>query len=234
MSYIIETKDIGKSIKGIPILENVSLHVPAQQVYGLLGPNGAGKSSLLKIITGAWHATVGKMMFHGQPWSINAAKRIGSMIEGPAIYPNLTAEENLAVYCHLFQLPLTRIPAVLDRVDLTKTGKKIVRQYSMGMKQRLGIALALIGSPEVLILDEPTNGLDPVGIQALREMLRALPSKGVTVLVSSHILAEIHAVSDNIGMMCNGQLVYEGPNTTTAQDLEHLFMGRIGHETVRR
>lgn len=232
MMDMITMNGINKSIKGTAILTDVSLHVPECQVYGLLGPNGAGKSSLLKIMTGAWHADSGAVLFREEPWSQQAGKQIGSMIEGAAVYPNLSATENLDVVCRLFGYPAERIPDVLQQVGLMETGKKPVKQFSMGMKQRLGIAVALIGEPSLLILDEPTNGLDPVGIQELRDMLRTLPTHGVTVLVSSHILSEIHAVSDKIGILCNGKLVYEGDNTASAQELERLFMTRIGHGEV--
>ncbi|WP_165044080.1 lantibiotic protection ABC transporter ATP-binding protein [Adlercreutzia sp. ZJ138] len=204
-------------------VQGVSLHVPEGVVYGLLGPNGAGKSTTLKMIAGMLHPTSGTIIFDGHPWQRADLYRIGALIENPPLYPNLTARENLRVRTMMLGIPEARIDDVLRMVDLTDTGSKRTAQFSMGMKQRLGIALALLGQPKLLILDEPTNGLDPMGVEDIRHLIRALPERGISVIVSSHILAEVSHVADKVGIITEGKLAFEGllaPGT----DLEHLFM----------
>ncbi|MCD0110561.1 ATP-binding cassette domain-containing protein, partial [Streptococcus agalactiae] len=156
---------------------------------GLLGPNGAGKSTTLKMITGMIHKTSGQICFEGHEWSREDLSDIGALIEMPALYENLSARENLKARTLLLGLPDSRIDEVLEIVSLKDTGKKKSGQFSLGMKQRLGIAIALLNNPKLLILDEPTNGLDPLGIQELRDLIRSFPEKGITVILSSHILA---------------------------------------------
>lgn len=226
-NYLIETKSISKKFGKECVLDQISIHVKENSVYGLLGPNGAGKSTLLKMLTGVLKPTKGEIFFAGVPWKREHLKSMGSLIEGPAIYENLTAFENLEVLTLLLDLPKARIYEVLQVVGLTKTGKKTVKHFSLGMKQRLGIGMALLNQPKVLFLDEPTNGLDPLGIQELREMIRTFPDKGITVILSSHILTEVQQVADDIGIISNGQLGYEGPNDQTSQNLEDLFMNIV-------
>lgn len=223
-NYMIETKNVSKKFGKETALDQVSIHVRENSVYGLLGPNGAGKSTLLKMITGVLKPTNGEIFFVGNHWKRDDLKYIGSLIEGPAIYENLTAYENLEVLTLLLEIPKIRIHEILQIVGLAKTGKKTAKHFSLGMKQRLGIGMALINQPKVLILDEPTNGLDPLGIQELREMIRTLPEKGITVILSSHILTEVQQVADDLGIISNGHLGYEGPNDQTGESLEELFM----------
>ncbi|PRR78040.1 putative ABC transporter ATP-binding protein YxlF [Clostridium liquoris] len=222
-SYILQTKDLCKDFKKQPAVNNISLSIMENSIYGLLGPNGAGKSTTLKMITGMLHPTSGKIIFEGHPWSRKDLTDIGALIEAPPLYENLTAMENLKVRTLLLGLPDGRMDQVLKIVDLTNTGKKCAGQFSMGMKQRLGIAMALLNHPKLLILDEPTNGLDPIGIQDLRGLIRSFPEQGITVILSSHILSEVELIADHIGIISNGILGYEA-KINPGEDLESLFM----------
>lgn len=222
-SYILQTKDLCKDFKKQRAVNGISLSIPKNSVYGLLGPNGAGKSTTLKMITGLLRPTSGEISFEGHQWSRNDLAHIGALIEAPPLYENLTARENLKVRTLLLGLPDIRIDAVLKIVDLTNTGKKCAGQFSMGMKQRLGIAIALLNHPKLLILDEPTNGLDPIGIQDLRALIRSFPAQGITVILSSHILSEVELIADHIGIISNGVLGYEA-QINHGEDLESLFM----------
>ncbi len=223
MSIILETKGLTKKYKNGIALDNVSIQVEKGTVYGLLGPNGAGKSTLLKIITRAIPKSSGEVMFEHHLLDSDDVKKIGAIIEHPAIYPNLTAYENLEVITTLLNIDRKKIDEVLSMVSLTNTGKKLAKEFSLGMKQRLGIAMALINSPLLLILDEPTNGLDPVGIQELRELIKMLSGHGITIILSSHILSEVGQIADKIGILNKGRLCYEGQNTDSSK-LEDLFM----------
>ena len=226
MNMILETSNLCKKFKGQTAVDNVSLHIKENTVYGLLGPNGAGKSTTLKMITGILKPTFGTIVFNGQSWTRNALNQIGALIEMPPLYENLTAYENLKVRALLLGLSDERISEVLRIVRLTDTGKKRAGQFSLGMKQRLGIAIALLNNPKLLILDEPTNGLDPVGIEELRELIRSFPSKGITVILSSHILSEVQQIADHIGIISNGVLGYEG-ELQANENLEQLFMNVV-------
>lgn len=223
MDMILKTTDLRKNFKGQMAVNNVSLHIKRNSVYGLLGPNGAGKSTTLKMITGILKPTSGTILFDGQPWKRDALNQIGALIEMPPLYENLTAYENLKVRTTLLGLADTRIKEVLKIVRLTDTGKKRAGQFSLGMKQRLGIAFALLNNPKLLILDEPTNGLDPVGIEELRELIRSFPAKGITVILSSHILSEVQQAADHVGIIAGGVLGYEG-ELHPGENLEQLFM----------
>ena len=204
-------------------VNKVSLNIPRNSVYGLLGPNGAGKSTTLKMLTGILKPTSGMVTLNGRPWNRKALNEIGALIEMPPLYENLTARENLKVRTTLLGLPDNRMDEVLEVVRLTGTGKKRAGQFSLGMKQRLGIASALLNHPKLLILDEPTNGLDPIGMEELRELIRSFSGKGMTVILSSHILSEVQQVADHIGIIAQGVLGYEG-QLRNGQDLEQLFM----------
>ncbi len=232
MNMILETSNLCKKFKGQTAVDNISLHIEENTVYGLLGPNGAGKSTTLKMITGLLKPTSGAIEFDGQSWTRNALKQIGALIETPPLYENLTAYENLKVRALLLGLSDERISEVLQIVRLTNTGKKRAGQFSLGMKQRLGIAIALLNNPKLLILDEPTNGLDPVGIEELRELIGSFPSKGITVILSSHILSEVQQLADHIGIISNGVLGYEG-ELQAHQNLEQLFMDVIKNNCKR-
>ena len=221
--YILETQNLCKKFGRQQAVKNMSLSVQENSVYGLLGPNGAGKSTTLKVITGMIHKTSGEILFEGHPWSRNDLNNIGALIESPPLYENLTARENLKVRTLLLGLPDSRIDEVLQTVDLANTGKKRSGHFSMGMKQRLGIAIALLNHPKLLILDEPTNGLDPIGIQDLRKLIRAFPGEGITVILSSHILSEVELIADHIGIIAGGALGYQA-KINPGEDLESLFM----------
>lgn len=220
--YILEVKGLTKKFKSQTAVNNISLSIRKNSVYGLLGPNGAGKSTILKMITGMMKPSSGEILFENHSWTREDLKDIGALIENPAIYPNLTAMENLKVACTLYGLSKERAEEVLDIIDLRKSGKKKVKNFSMGMKQRLGVGIAIINNPKLLILDEPTNGLDPIGIEELRELIRSFPSKGITVILSSHILSEVAQVADEIGIISNGIIGYNG-KIKREDDLEKLF-----------
>ncbi|MFC0298609.1 lantibiotic protection ABC transporter ATP-binding protein [Geobacillus jurassicus] len=221
--YALETYELSKAFGKQLAVDNVSMRVKKQTIYGLLGPNGAGKSTILKMLTGLLRPTKGEIMINGHPWSRKDLKDIGALIESPALYGNLTAYENLLVYAKLLNLPNSRIEEVLKIVGLENTGKKKVSQFSLGMKQRLGIAKALLNSPKLLILDEPTNGLDPLGIQDLRTLIQSFCENGMTIILSSHILSEVKQLADYIGIIQNGALKYEG-KISENEDLEKLFI----------
>ena len=223
MKYMIQTKNLNNSYKKQEVNKDISLLVPKNSIYGLLGPNGAGKSTLLKMLTGMINPTSGEIIYKEKPWSRNDLLEIGSLIEQSPIYENLTARENLKVRTLLYNLPDSRIEDVLEIVNLTNTGNKKAGKFSMGMKQRLGIAIALLNNPKLLILDEPTNGLDPIGIGDLRELIKSFPKKGITVIISSHILSEVEQIADYIGIIANGQLWYQ-EKVQEDIDLEKLFL----------
>lgn len=228
MDLILKTTDLSKSFKGQTAVNKVSLHIPRNSVYGLLGPNGAGKSTALKMITGILKPTSGSVEFDGHPWQRKNLAQMGALIEMPPLYENLTAYENLKVRTTLLGLEDKRIEEVLQIVRLTNIGKKKAGQFSLGMKQRLGIAIALVNHPKLLILDEPTNGLDPVGMEELRELIRSFPEKGITVILSSHILSEVQQIADHIGIIAGGVLGYEG-KLQNGENLEQLFMDVVKH-----
>ena len=233
MDFILKTTDLCKNFKGQMAVDHVSLNIRRNSIYGLLGPNGAGKSTTLKMITGILKPTSGSIEFDGHPWQRGDLTQIGALIETPPLYENLTAYENLKVRTTMLGLPDKRIDEVLHIVRLTDTGKKRAGQFSLGMKQRLGIAIALLNNPQLLILDEPTNGLDPVGIEELRELIRSFPEKGITVILSSHILSEVQQIADHVGIIANGVLGYEN-ELRTGENLEQLFMDvvKCNHKEV--
>ena len=220
---IMVVENLSKEFKGRKVLQGITMNIPGNCVYGLLGPNGAGKSTLLKTMTGLLRPTSGEIHFRGHNWSRKDLEEIGALIETPPVYENLTAWENLKIRALLLGVGDERIQEVLDLMDIADTGKKRVGAFSLGMKQRLGIALALLNNPKLLILDEPINGLDPLGIQELRELIRSFPQRGITVIISSHILSEIQQMADYIGIISNGKLGFEG-KVEEREDLEALFM----------
>lgn len=224
--YILETKELTKKFGRQKAVANLSLQIEKNSVYGLLGPNGAGKSTTLKMITGMLHKTSGEILFEDKPWSRADLEKIGALIEMPPLYDNLIAWENLKVRTLLLGLPDSRIKEVLEIVDLKNTGKKKSGQFSIGMKQRLGIAIALLNHPRLLILDEPANGLDPLGIQELRDLIKSFPEQGITVILSSHILAEVEQIADHIGIIDNGRLEYQNA-INHQENLEELFMNVV-------
>lgn len=211
---IIETHHLSKKYGSVLRVSDLSLRVPEGCIYGFLGPNGAGKSTTLKMILGLVRPTGGDISVFGLPMSsrrrLRILKQVGSLIESPSYYGHLTGEENLRIVQTMRGVPAQHIQEVLEIVRLADQKNKRVAHYSLGMKQRLGLAAALLGYPKLLILDEPTNGLDPAGIQEMRELIKALPARfGMTVLVSSHLLSEIDQMADQVGIIREGELVFQ-------------------------
>lgn len=218
MQTVIETKALCKQYGPHTAVDHVELHVPQGCVYGFIGPNGAGKSTTMKMLLGLIHPTAGRVRLLGQELTeksrLPLLRQTGSLIESPAGYLHLTAQENLEIVADLKGVPHKDIGRVLDIVHLTQDRNRRVGQYSLGMKQRLGIAMALLGSPKLLILDEPTNGLDPAGIQEMRALIRNMPAAtGATVLISSHLLGEMEQVVEQVGIIDHGHILFEGPLT---------------------
>lgn len=212
--FIIETKHLTKQYGAQKNVADLNIHVKKGRIYGLLGRNGAGKSTTMKMLLGLAEPTAGEILLWGKPLRGNEKKvlpRIGSMIESPGFYPNLTGTENLRIFAMLRGVPNTHaIQDALALVGLPYQDKKLFSQYSLGMKQRLAIALAVMHDPELLILDEPINGLDPIGIAEVRTFIRELCDKrGKTILLSSHILSEIALLADDIGIIDQGVLLEE-------------------------
>lgn len=218
MQTVIETKALCKQYGPHTAVDHVELHVPQGCVYGFIGPNGAGKSTTMKMLLGLIHPTAGRVRLLGQELTeksrLPLLRQTGSLIESPAGYLHLTAQENLEIVADLKGVPHKDIGRVLDIVHLTQDRSRRVGQYSLGMKQRLGIAMALLGSPKLLILDEPTNGLDPAGIQEMRSLIRNMPAAtGATVLISSHLLGEMEQMVEQVGIIDHGHILFEGPLT---------------------
>ena len=218
MQTVIETKALCKQYGPHTAVDHVELHVPQGCVYGFIGPNGAGKSTTMKMLLGLIHPTAGRVRLLGQELTeksrLPLLRQTGSLIESPAGYLHLTAQENLEIVADLKGVPHKDIGRVLDIVHLTQDRNRRVGQYSLGMKQRLGIAMALLGSPKLLILDEPTNGLDPAGIQVMRALIRNMPAAtGATVMISSHLLGEIEQMVEQVGIIDHGHILFEGPLT---------------------
>ena len=218
MQTVIETKALCKQYGPHTAVDHVELHVPQGCVYGFIGPNGAGKSTTMKMLLGLIHPTAGRVRLLGQELTeksrLPLLRQTGSLIESPAGYLHLTAQENLEIVADLKDVPHKDIARVLDIVHLTQDRNRRVGQYSLGMKQRLGIAMALLGSPKLLILDEPTNGLDPAGIQEMRALIRNMPAAtGATVLISSHLLGEMEQMVEQVGIIDHGHILFEGPLT---------------------
>lgn len=211
---MIETQNLTKSYAGFMAVSNINLHVPKGSVYGFLGPNGAGKSTTMKMFLGLTKPTIGSFTIDGKTYPAARTailKEVGSFIESPAFYGNLSGEENLEIIRKILGLPRSSVSEALDLVGLTPFKNRLAKKYSLGMKQRLGLASALIGRPPILILDEPTNGLDPVGIHEIRALIRSLPKKyDCTVLVSSHLLSEVELMADTVGILNHGRLLFEG------------------------
>ncbi|MBA2255251.1 MAG: ABC transporter ATP-binding protein [Chloroflexi bacterium] len=225
----IATRGLVKRYGAQPALQGLDMNVPTGAVYGFLGPNGAGKTTLMRILVGLLRPDAGEVRLLGEPFHRGDRRRlfgVGSLIEQPAFYPYLSGRDNLRVFAAAGPYtPTTRIDEVLEYVGLRDRARSKVKTYSLGMKQRLGIAVALVSDPQLLLLDEPGNGLDPAGIVAMRELLRFLTAQGKTVLVSSHILPEVQQLADVVGIVDRGRLVREGP-------LERL-LGESAHVRIR-
>ena len=217
----ITTKNIRKTIGDATIIPDLSLSVPTGSIYGFLGPNGAGKTTTIRLILGLIRPTDGSIKIDGQrltPDTRDVLAHIGSLVEGPALYQHLNGTDNLRVAALVRGIPEKRIAEVLDIVGLSGAADKLVGQYSLGMKQRLGIAIAILHKPTLLILDEPTNGLDPSGIKDLRELIVSFQrDHGMTVFLSSHLLSEIEHMATHIGIINHGKLLFEGTKTELQQ-----------------
>lgn len=214
MSVAIETVDLTRRFGTHLAVDNISMTVPERSIYGFLGRNGAGKTTTIKLLLGLLKADAGHARIAGIDVTTNrlgAARKVGALLEAQGLYPQLNGRENLGLTCRMLGLPASEIERVLDVVELTQQGRRRVSEYSLGMRQRLGLARAMLGAPPVLILDEPTNGLDPEGIADMRRFLRELPARtGATVLLSSHLLNEIERTATHVGILSQGQLVLEG------------------------
>jgi len=232
MNNIIETKNLTKGSGAAMRVSGLDLAVPEGCVYGFLGPNGAGKTTTLKLLLGLLKPTNGTITFFGQKMTeqnrLSILSHTGSLIENPSYYGHLTGLENLQIIAKLKKVPAAEIEKALNTVRLYEQKDKKVKQYSLGMKQRLGIAMALLGNPRVLILDEPTNGLDPAGIQEMREFIKDLPmTHQMTVIVSSHLLSEMEQMADMVGIIHHGKLVFQGTMATLeaqGDGLEEVFL----------
>ncbi len=214
MPYILQTNHLTKTIGGKELVSSVSLHIKKGEIYGFLGPNGAGKTTVMKMITNLWKPTDGTIEIFGEtltPQSYEVLKRMGSMIEFPTFYDHMTGYDNLKLHCeYMGYYNHGSIENALDLLDLSAAAGKPVKNYSLGMKERLGIARAILCKPELLILDEPTNGLDPAGMKQIRDLLKTLCSEyGITIMISSHILSEIESIADTVGVINHGIMIKE-------------------------
>ncbi len=213
MDWIVETKGLTKRLGAKTAVNGVDLRIGKGEIYGFLGPNGAGKTTTIRMLLGLMRPTSGDIRLFGKELQKNKLailKKVGSLVENPSYYGHLTAYENLEAVRRILEAPKRRIDEALKIVRLDGEAHRPVRGFSLGMKQRLGIATALLGEPELLVLDEPTNGLDPAGILEIRELIRRMPKEyGMTVLVSSHLLSEIDQMATQVGIIAGGKLIYQ-------------------------
>lgn len=248
----ISVQDLSKKYDNRLAVSHINFEVPIGTVCGFVGPNGSGKTTTMRMLLGLITPTTGQGYILGEPIEHpeKYLSRVGAMIEGPAFYPALSGYENLMVLAKLGGFPIERVQVLLEKVGLGDRGKSKYKTYSLGMKQRLGIAAALLPEPKLLMLDEPTNGLDPEGIQEIRALLRELANEGTTVFVSSHLLSELEIISDHIVMLRKGEIVFAGPigdlmakqqPTIIAKSLDHFDLKKIveiaqasGHQAVIR
>ncbi len=207
---IIGVRHLEKRFGQVHAVKDINLSIERGQIYGFLGPNGAGKTTTIRMILGLIRPTKGEIRIFGEALSGKSLRRIGSLVESPSAYGHLTGRENLEVIRTLRQTPKSRVAEVLELVGLTDAANRVVRNYSLGMKGRLSLAAALLHEPELLILDEPTNGLDPQGIREIRDLIRGLPALGITVLVSSHLLSEVEQIATHLGIVSAGKMRFEG------------------------
>ena len=236
MNYILETNHLSKQSGKTYRVHDLSMAVPKKCVYGFLGPNGAGKSTTLKMILGLVHPSQGSIKLFGKV--MNSANRLsilrqtGSLIENPGGYGHLTGLDNMQIIQKLKGVNEAEIASALKTVRLYDQRDKKLSNYSLGMKQRLGIAMAILGNPKLLILDEPTNGLDPAGIQEMRQLICSLPKeRNMTVIISSHLLSEIEQMADQVGIIHHGHMLYQGTLAnleTQGDNLEDVFLEMTG------
>jgi len=232
---LIETRGLTRRFGARVAVDDLNLSVPAAGVYGFLGPNGAGKTTAIRMLLGLIRPHAGEVHLFGAPVARNRAsvmRRVGALVESPSLYPHLTGRENLEVTRRLLGAPRNLIDLALDTVRLTQDANRRVREYSLGMRQRLGLALALLNKPKLLILDEPTNGLDPAGIHEMRDLIRRLPDEfGVTVFLSSHLLSEVEQIAGHIGIIHEGKLLFQGPLTELQRRQQPLLIVGVKQRT---
>lgn len=240
MDVILQTKNLTKKYGNKIVVDHVSMTICKGDIYGFIGKNGAGKTTLIRMVCGLAKPTIGNLSLFGSDHLVENRAKLGTVIESPALFPNMTARENLIVQCKLQNITdLRKIDEILELVGLHDTNKKKAKNFSLGMRQRLAIAIALIGEPELLILDEPTNGLDPEGIKEIRELIVHLnQAKGLTVLISSHILGELSKFATRYGIIHKGKLIEElteedlwkrcSDVNSNEPDLEEYFLKAIG------
>ncbi len=214
MSYVLQTSHLTKRIDGKELVTDVSMHVKKGEIYGFLGPNGAGKTTVMKMITNLWKPTEGTVEIFGETLentSYEVLKRMGSIIEFPAFYEHMSGRENLQLHCeYMGYYSRESLAEALDLLGLSEAADQPVKRYSLGMKQRLGIARAVLCRPELVVLDEPTNGLDPAGMKQIRDLFRMLSTEyGMTFVISSHLLPEVESIADTVGIISHGKLVRE-------------------------
>ena len=225
--YMIETRRLTRRFGARLAVDDLNLQAPEAGIYGFLGPNGAGKTTAIRMLLGLIRPDAGEVHLFGEPLAANRQslmRRVGALVEAPSLYPHLTGRENLEVTRRMLGAPRAFIGPALEVVDLARDADRRVREYSLGMRQRLGLALALLNKPELLILDEPTNGLDPAGIHEMRDLLRRLPAEfGVTVFLSSHLLSEVEQTASHIGIIHEGRLLFQG----TLSELQDAHKARL-------
>jgi lantibiotic transport system ATP-binding protein len=230
-TFTIETHNLTRKFENYTSVNKLNLKVPSGKIYGFLGPNGAGKTTTIRMLLGLiqpseGEITVFKQNLHKSRYDI--LKRVGSLVESPSYYGHLSGYKNLKIMCTLLNTPEKRIDDVLKLVRLEQYKNRPVKKYSLGMKQRLAIALALIHEPDLLILDEPTNGLDPSGIKEMRELMTYLShEKGMTILISSHILSEIEAIADHVGIINRGELIFQGDINQLRERSQKSFLIKL-------
>ena len=226
MTDILTTKELGKNFKHKRVLDQINLNVPTGKIYCIMGPNGAGKSTLLKIISGIEKPTEGVVTFKDKNWKREDLKVIGSLIEEPGLFDNLTVKENIKLKLKLHRVENKNQEQILNTLGFGDHNHEKVKGFSTGMRQRLGIALAFMGNPDLVILDEPTNGLDTFGIHELRELLMLEKKQGKTIIIASHMLSEIQKVADRIAILGDGKLLLE-EDYEPETDLEELFISTL-------
>ncbi|OYS18640.1 lantibiotic ABC transporter ATP-binding protein [Lactobacillus taiwanensis] len=232
MTDILTTKELGKNFKNKHVLSRINIHVPEGKIYCIMGPNGAGKSTLLKMISGIEKPTEGVINFKGENWKREDLKIIGSLIEEPGLFDNLTVEDNIKLKLKLHHVENKDQEQILNTLGFGDHNQEKVKGFSTGMRQRLGIALAFMGNPDLVVLDEPTNGLDTFGIHELRELLMLEKKQGKTIIIASHRLSEIQKVADRIAILGNGELLLE-EDYDQKTDLEDLFISTLEKAGVK-
>lgn len=232
MTDILTTKELGKNFKNKRVLSRINIHVPEGKIYCIMGPNGAGKSTLLKMISGIEKPTEGDINFKGENWKREDLKTIGSLIEEPGLFDNLTVEDNIKLKLKLHHVENKDQEQILNMLGFGDHNQEKVKGFSTGMRQRLGIALAFMGNPDLVVLDEPTNGLDTFGIHELRELLMLEKKQGKTIIIASHMLSEIQKVADRIAILGNGELLLE-EDYDQKTDLEDLFISTLKKAGVK-